>query len=73
MKILSRWPVGIDEHKNEFSKSRKKRLRKLIDITQEDGVYLFKRMETSNWLGKRADLLGLYGQVNKRILWMPRQ
>ena len=39
-----------------------------------DTITNFERIDNVN-IGEmhKADLLGLYGQVNKRIRWMPRQ
>ena len=56
----------IQEHKNEFS-NRKKRLRKADRYNTASETLSYGN------IAQRADLLGLYGQVNKRIRWMPRQ
>ena len=51
-------PVARQAHPNEFSKQKKA-------MKKADPYSTVKTHQ--------ADLLGLYGQVNKRIRWMPRQ
>jgi hypothetical protein len=51
-------PAARQAHPNEFSKQKK--------AMKKADPYSTVKMH-------QADLLGLYGQVNKRIRWMPRQ
>ena len=51
-------PAARQAHPNEFSKQKKA-------MKKADPYSTIKTHQ--------ADLLGLYGQVNKRIRWMPRQ